>query len=88
MNEVLVILAEECAELIQVIQKLHRFGEADERNRKRLQQEIGDVVAMLLLCENEGFIDDKIMKSNIKKKLRKLKKYSKIEGLEATIKKL
>jgi NTP pyrophosphatase (non-canonical NTP hydrolase) len=88
MNEPLVILAEECAELIQAIQKLHRFGYHNARNRKRLEEEVGDVIALLMVLESEGFIDEKSVNPNIKKKLRKLKKYSEIEELDAIIKKL
>ena len=51
-QERLQILAEECAEVIQVIQKIQRFGFDDTKpgqkltNRERLEEELGHVMNM------------------------------------------
>lgn len=56
MNKTLVILQEECAELIHIISKIHRFGMESRGNRRRLIQEVGDVVALI-----EVLMDENIM---------------------------
>ena len=87
MNETLLILAEECAEVQQEITKILRFGAEDE-NIKNLEKEIGDVIAMLAILGYEGIIDeDKVMR-RVPTKLRKLKKWSNIKHLDDIIKSL
>ncbi len=56
--ELLAILAEECAEVIQIISKIQRHGlrsyhpESREVNAYTLEREMGDVrAAMILVCE-------------------------------------
>jgi NTP pyrophosphatase (non-canonical NTP hydrolase) len=50
-NEILLIAQEECAEVIQAISKVFRFGMderyEDETNRARLEEEIGDVACLI-----------------------------------------
>jgi NTP pyrophosphatase (non-canonical NTP hydrolase) len=88
MQEALVILAEECAETIQAISKLQRFGLDNDKNVKALEKEIGDILAMLSVLDYCGYIDsDNIMK-RVPVKLKKLKKYSNIGELDSIIENL
>lgn len=50
-DELKIILIEECAELIQSITKMLRFGE-NEKNLERVRQEAADVKVMIKLLEN------------------------------------
>jgi len=84
-KEILRILQEECAEVIVAISKCHRFGPDqckpgfDQTNIKHLEEELGDVQAMveLLVKKRVGVTNNGI--SDAKKlKFEKLKKYSTI----------
>jgi len=85
-REVLLILQEECAEVTQAISKCFRFGPdqlkpgKDRTNINMLEEEIGDLMAMVELlvdCKvgvtNHGIIEAK------KKKFEKLKKWSNLK---------
>lgn len=86
MNEILTILNEECAEVIQASCKLQRFGLDDKKNLAHLETEISDLLAMVLILYHNGVIsEDKVLKG-ITKKLVKLKKWSDIDNLEDIIK--
>ncbi len=76
-EEVLTILAEECGELIQAAIKVIRFGadecppNSEEPNKTQLEREMGDVLAMMRLADEEvgldldriiGFADAKLEK--------------------------
>ena len=76
MDECLVILAEECAEVIQAVSKTMRFPEDDNKNRSRLEKELGDLQCMIDLTCKHLDIDqeDVLMWSNMK--AEKLKKWS------------
>lgn len=76
MDECLVILAEECSEVIQAVSKTMRFPEDDIKNRARLEKELGDLQCMIDLTCKHLDIDqeDVILWSNIK--AEKLKKWS------------
>jgi|TARA_B100001093_G_scaffold241450_1_gene231176 NTP pyrophosphatase (non-canonical NTP hydrolase) len=76
MDECLVILAEECAEVIQCTSKVMRFPEDDEKNRARLTKELGDLQCLIDLTCKHLDIDqeDVLMWSN--KKVEKLKRWS------------
>ena len=88
MQESLIVLAEECAEVQQAVSKLLRFGMEDSKNIKQLENEIGDVLAMLSILDYHGYIDsDKVMK-RVPIKLRKLKKWSNIKHLDDIIENL
>ena len=59
-HEIMSITQEECSEVIQAISKINRFGfdgchpEKTYNNREHLEEEVGDVLAMIdLLLENE-----------------------------------
>lgn len=78
--EQLVILQEECAEVIQSVSKILRFGidseYNNETNKTKLNKEIGDVFALLqLLSESEivNMIDVFTFKHQ---KLEKLKQFT------------
>lgn len=75
-QELLVILMEECGEVIQASSKVLRFGE--ESNMKELQKEIGDLYAMLTLMEENGLITWEACEARQERKFEKLKVYSKL----------
>ena len=56
LKETLTILSEECAEVIQANSKLIRFGPYDEDNIKELEQELGDVMAMVMILDYYGYV--------------------------------
>ena len=87
-KETLTILSEECAEVIQANSKLIRFGPYDEDNIKELEQELGDVMAMVMILDYYGYVSITDIQENIEPKLKKLKKYSKIKNLNKIIKNL
>jgi NTP pyrophosphatase (non-canonical NTP hydrolase) len=84
-QEILNILQEECAEVIQAISKCNRFGpdqckyDSDITNMQHLQQELGDVLAMieLLVNQNVGVSNEAISEAKLRK-FDKLKRWSKI----------
>jgi len=75
-HETLVITQEECAEVIQVISKIFRFG-LDE-NDHRLETEIGDLLCMVDLLIEQRIIDPYKLEIAKHAKRNKLKKWSKI----------
>jgi|TARA_B110000914_G_C15461588_1_gene446166 NTP pyrophosphatase (non-canonical NTP hydrolase) len=87
-KETLTILSEECAEVIQANSKLIRFGPYDEDNIKELEQELGDVMAMVMILDYYGYVSLTNIQQQIEPKLKKLKKYSKIKNLNKIIKNL
>jgi NTP pyrophosphatase (non-canonical NTP hydrolase) len=76
LRETLVITQEECAEVIQVISKIFRFG-LDE-NDHRLEDEIGDVLCMIDLLIVQGVINPHKLELAKRIKAEKLKKWSSI----------
>jgi len=83
-KEVMDILQEECAEVIQAVSKISRFGIDNfkpgkpKTNREHLEEELGDMLAMIdILLEKKLISLDKleIAKSA---KIEKLKKWSNI----------
>ena len=77
-DEILLILQEECAELIQAVSKVKRFGL--EYNKEQLQQEIADVLCMINLAFEHGIVekDEEDVKKRIEKKENRLKEFSNI----------
>ena len=77
-DEILLILQEECAEVIQAICKIRRFGL--ETNVDQLRQEVGDVLCMLELAYQHDLLGNSLeeLSDRIEYKKNKLKKYSKI----------
>lgn len=85
--ETLRILQEECAEVIQAISKVFRFGltathpdTPNKTNLYRLQEELGDLQAMIELLDKQGIVDTDILLQFKLDKFIKLKKWSNIEA--------
>jgi NTP pyrophosphatase (non-canonical NTP hydrolase) len=83
-QEILDILQEECAEVIVEVSKCRRFG-ADSlhyktgiTHREMLEQEIGDLLAMVDLLEQHGVITRLGLAAARERKLEKLKIWSNI----------
>ena len=76
LRETLVITQEECAEVIQVISKIFRFG-LDE-NDHSLEDEVGDLLCMVDLLVKQGVIRPDKLELAKRIKAEKLKKWSKI----------
>lgn len=87
-NEVMDILQEEAAEVIQAVSKIRRFGMDNAKhgegqtNRQHLEEELGDMLAMIDIL----MINDVVSWGNLHKakraKIEKLKKWSNIPNLE------
>jgi len=78
------IMQEECAECIQAVSKIFRFGfdskhpEKSYDNREHLEEEVGDLLAMIdLLLENEVVAWSNVNKAR-RKKFEKLQQWSNI----------
>ena len=84
-DELLVILQEECAEVTQVISKIHRFGLynfnpiIEEHNNNLLHKEVGDLLCMIELCVEKKILDEKELTHYIAEKRKKLKKWSNLD---------
>lgn len=76
LRETLIITQEECAEVIQVISKIFRFG-LDE-NDHRLEDELGDLLCMIDLLVKQGVIRPDKLELGKRVKSEKLKKWSKL----------
>jgi len=66
---------EECAELIQILSKIQRFG-LDQNNSEHLKQELGDVYFMITTFMAKGLISEEEMWECSLKKGEKLKIFS------------
>ena len=77
-EEILTILQEECAEVIQAVSKVKRFGL--EGNVKDLKKELCDLQCMINLMEEFNVIsyDFGDRYDQIQKKRKKLEKFSRI----------
>ncbi len=83
-NEILEILQEECAEVIQAVSKVKRFGWDNSfggtpDNRSHLEEEIGDLEAMIELLKKSKEISSLAVEKAKFNKLEKLKKWSNIK---------
>ena len=82
-EQILIITAEEAAEVIQEISKIFRFG-IDEMHksgishRAKLEEEIGDLLCMIDLLFDRGIIEVSNVHKAIQAKKDKLKIYSNI----------
>jgi NTP pyrophosphatase (non-canonical NTP hydrolase) len=87
-KEVMDILQEECAEVIQAVSKISRFGIDNfkpgkpKTNREHLEEELGDMIAMICILQKMGVIDQDALEIATKAKIEKLKKWSTIKNLE------
>ena len=83
-KEVLLITQEECAEVIQAISKISRFGldakhpDRTQDNRNHLSEEIGDLLAMIELMIVKDIISLGSVNIAKKNKIEKLRKWSNI----------
>ena len=82
-REILVITQEECAEVIQEISKIFRFGinEAHKEgmlHQEKLETEVGDLLCMINLMTQHGLIRSDQVTTAIENKQIKLKQWSKI----------
>lgn len=82
-REILVITQEECAEVIQEISKIFRFGIDNSHkdgmtHRTKLEMEVGDLLAMIDLLLEHKIIDKDYIDSYKLQKIAKLKIYSRI----------
>lgn len=82
-KEILIITQEECAEVIQEVSKIFRFGIENQHktgisHKEKLEQEIGDLLAMVDLLYENQVIDIERTKLAISNKKEKLKIWSKI----------
>ena len=83
-NEIMDILQEECAEVIQAVSKCRRFGingihlKLEKSNRENLTEEVGDLLCMIDLLIEHGIVDDKEVYIARAAKEEKLKKWSMI----------
>lgn len=82
-REILVITQEECAEVIQEVSKIFRFG-IDQQHKdgslhqEKLEQEIGDLLCMINLLTQHGLIRPELVSKAVENKANKLKQWSKI----------
>lgn len=83
-NETLIILAEECAEVAQVAAKCQRFGYDQIRpdqaltNGQQLETELGDLLAMIEVLINAGYVTPENLHAASQRKLQKLRCWSSI----------
>ena len=82
--EVMNILQEECAEVIQAVSKISRFGIDNlkpgkpKTNREHLEEELGDMMAMIDIMLELRVISLDNLEIAKKAKIEKLKKWSNI----------
>jgi NTP pyrophosphatase (non-canonical NTP hydrolase) len=82
LHEVMNILSEECAEVIQAVSKCHRFGLNNFKpgkpltNAQHLEGEIGDLLAMVDLLKSYDVITDEGLNIAKQAKIEKLKQWS------------
>jgi hypothetical protein len=82
-NEALVILQEECAEVIQEVSKCFRFGINDLNNdgvkhSLVLEKEVADMLCMVDILVEQGVLDLTRLETGKVEKQTKLKKWSKL----------
>ena len=83
-KEVMDILQEECAEVIQAVSKISRFGLDNYKpgkpktNRQHLEEEIGDVLAMIDILQKMDEISFNNIEAAREAKIEKLKQWSTI----------
>ena len=83
-EEVMNILSEECAEVIQAVSKINRFGidnykpGKSKTNRQHLEEELGDLLAMVDILIELGVVNESSLQQAEVAKIEKLKKWSNI----------
>lgn len=87
-NEVMDILQEECAEVIQAVSKIRRFGIDNYKpgkpktNREHLEEELGDLYAMIEILQDMDIVSWTNIEKAAEAKKEKLKKWSNIYKVE------
>jgi len=71
-DEILTILAEECAEVIVECSKIQRF----DNDGTALSKELGDLMALIDIAEKEGLVIGSVVEEQVPKKMEKLTKWS------------
>jgi NTP pyrophosphatase (non-canonical NTP hydrolase) len=87
-REALVILQEECAEVIQAVSKCYRFGldnshKSGLTQRANLELEVGDMLALVDILVDQGVIDLNNLQTAKLNKVEKLKKWSSLYETES-----
>ena len=87
-REALVILQEECAEVIQAVSKCYRFGldnqhKSGATQRANLELEVGDMLALVYILIEQGVIDLNNLQTAKLNKVEKLKIWSKLYETES-----
>lgn len=83
-NEVMDILQEECAEVIQAVSKIRRFGIDNHKpgkpktNREHLEEELGDLYAMIDILQELDIVSWTNIERAAEAKREKLKTWSTI----------
>jgi NTP pyrophosphatase (non-canonical NTP hydrolase) len=83
-EEALGILQEECAEVIQEVSKIRRFGldtihyRSGVKHSTMLEMEVGDVLALVDILVEQGVLDRDGLETAAENKKLKLKQWSKI----------
>ena len=86
-KEVMDILQEECAEVIQAVSKISRFGLDNfkpgkpKTNRQHLEEELGDMLAMIDILQEMDIVSWTNIELASTAKREKLKQWSTIENL-------
>ena len=87
-KEVMDILQEECAEVIQAVSKISRFGLDNlkpgkpKTNREHLEEELGDLYAMIEILQELDVVSWANIEQAAEAKREKLKKWSNIFSSE------
>jgi NTP pyrophosphatase (non-canonical NTP hydrolase) len=83
-KEAMDILQEECAEVIQAVSKISRFGLDNlkpgkpKSNREHLEEELGDLYAMINILQEMDIVSWDAIERASAAKVEKLKKWSTI----------
>ena len=87
-DEALRILQEECAEVVQAVSKVFRFGMNDiyqgTSNKGRLEEEIGDLLCMVDILVERCVLSDSEINGARKAKREKLKIWSNVVPKQQT----
>ena len=95
-QEILNILQEECAEVIQAVSKIRRFGinskgpngDYKYNNLEQLEVELGDLMQMVHLLYENGYIEEENVMGHAEAKREKLRRWSIIDIPESVPKKI
>jgi NTP pyrophosphatase (non-canonical NTP hydrolase) len=87
-KETMDILQEECAEVIQAVSKISRFGLDNPKpgkpktNREHLEEELGDLLAMVDILHEMDIVSWTNLDAAKAAKIEKLKKWSSIYDIQ------